>query len=528
MSLSVQAADVYTLGHFFTRLCERYGDRVAIQTPNRELTYQELDQELTELANAFRSMGLTEGDRIAVLMRNCPEFIISEIAAARAGVVVLPLNYKLSEDAIKYVLEDGDIQTVVVGPQFFEIATEIRQRDSTLEHTIGVDRDAETPIGFYQYTELIRKADETRPNPTVEPDDPVFLYYTGGTTGAQKGTLHTHHALLMNIYAHIHELELQRDGDLLLVTPLAHSADIFYKAGLTQGATLHLQQGFDTDDVIGAIEQKNISWTYLIPTMITTLLNTDALAQADMSSLETIAYGSAPIPPAKLQEGLDAFGDVFIQFYGLVEIPNLVTVLPRRYHDPENDAWLRSAGVAAQLADITILEPEYDHLDDRKNIGEIGIRAPYRMQGYLDDAHSTEGEWIRTGDVGQIDHRGRLVILDRIQDVILTSEEVVYSSEVENVLQRHSDVEQVAVIGTPVADNYISDLTPAARLRVEQEIKAVIVTTESEHIELEEIQSYCQDRLPDYAIPTSIDTVGQLPETPYGKTDKQALRQPYW
>jgi fatty-acyl-CoA synthase/long-chain acyl-CoA synthetase len=472
-------------------------------------------------------MGLQPGDRIAILTRNCPEFIISEIAAARVGIAVLPLNYKLADSDIEYALQDANIRTIVVGPKFFDTITEIRQ-ESAIEHIIGLDRTQETPIGFYEYSELIRKADATLPEINITPDDPAFLYYTGGTTGAQKGTVHPHSALILNIYAHLHELEISRDEEMMLVTPLAHSANLFYKAGLAQGSTIHIRQGFATADAISRIERESISWTYLIPTMISSLLNADELPDADTSSLETITYGSAPIPPTLLEKGLNQLGNVFVQFYGLVEIPNLVTVLPRRYHDPDAEEWLRSAGIASQLAEITILDPNREQLDDRENVGEIGIRAPYQMEGYLDESHRDGEDWIRTGDVGRIDDRGRLFVLDRIQDVIATSEGVVYSSEVENVIQRHPNVEQVAVIGTPATDGYLSEVTPANRLHIEQSVKAVITVSNSEQITLEEIQNHSRDHLADHKVPDSIDTVGQLPETPYGKTDKKSLRKPYW
>lgn len=528
MLSSASVTDRCTLGKFYQRICDRYSERVAIKTPDRSLRYADIEEQSAKLANAFRSMGLGTGDRIAILMRNRPEFIVTEIAAARAGIVVLPLNDKLPDDGIEYALADAGIRTIVAGPQFFDTIAEIRQDGSTLEHIIGLDREEETPIGFYEYSELIRKADPALPEIKVTPDDPAFLYYTGGTTGDQKGTLHPHSAIILNIYAHIHELEIYRDQEMLLLTPLAHSASLFYKTGLAQGSTIHLRQGFTAETAISTIERESISWTYLIPTMISSLLNTCELSDADTSSLTTVAYGSAPIPPTQLERGIDQLGDVFVQFYGLVEIPNLVTVLPREYHDPETEEWLRSAGVAAQLADITILEPKHEQLDDRENVGEIGIRAPYQMQGYLDASHGSDEDWIRTGDVGRIDDRGRLFILDRIQDVIVTADGVVYSSEVENVIQHHSEVERVAVIGTPATDDYISNVTPTNRLRIDQSVKAVVIASDSEQITLDKIRDHCQEFLAEHKLPDSIDTVGQLPETPYGKTDKKSLRKPYW
>ena len=528
MLSSATAADILTLGQFYRRICDRYGESVAIATPERTLTYADIADEATKLANAFQSMGLGAGDRVAILMRNRPEFMVTEIAAAYAGIVVLPLNYKLVDADIEYALEDADIRTVVVGPCFFDTIADIRQRGSSLEHIIGLDREQETPIGFYEYSDLIRKADAAVPDISVGPEDPAFLYYTGGTTGDQKGTIHPHSAIILNTYAHIHELEIYREEEMMLVTPLAHSASLFYKTGLAQGATIHLRQGFSAADAVSTIEQESISWTYLIPAMISSLLNTGDLSDAETSSLDTVAYGSAPIPPTQLERGIDQLGPVFVQFYGLVEIPNLVTVLPRQYHDPEKDEWLRSAGVATQLADVTILEPKHEQLDERENVGEIGIRAPYQMQRYLDESHRDDRTWIRTEDVGRIDERGRLFVLDRIQDVIVTDSGVVYSSEVENAIQRHPDVEQVAVIGTPATDDYVPDVTAANRLRIEQSIKAVITVSNNEQVSLKEIQDHCRDYLPDYKVPDSIDTVGQLPETPYGKTDKKSLRKPYW
>jgi fatty-acyl-CoA synthase/long-chain acyl-CoA synthetase len=528
MLAAAPAEEMCTLGEFYRRLCNRYSDRTALKTPEQSFTYAALEEKSAKLATAFRSMGLGSGDRIAVLMQNRPEFLITEIAASRAGVVVLPLNHKLAESNIEYILDDADIRTIVVGPQFFDTAAELRQGASPLEHIIGVNRNHEMPIGFYDYSELIQKADPTPPDVHIGPEDPAFLYYTGGTTGEQKGTIHPHRAIILNIYAHIHELEVYRNEEMLLIPPLAHSASLFYKTGLTQGSTIHLRQQFSSVSISATLEREDISWTYLIPTMISSLVNADDLADSDTTSLKTVVYGSASIPPSQLQQGIELLGNVFIQFYGLVEVPNLATVLPRQYHDPDNEDWLRSAGVATQLADITILDPRHDHLRDGEQVGEIGIRAPYQMQEYLHDSHRTDGDWIRTGDVGRIDERGRLFVLDRIQDIIVTEDGVVYSSEAENVIQRHSDIEQVAVIGVPATEDYIPDVTPANRLRIDQNVKAVIVTTDSEQISLGQIQAHCRDSLPEYKIPDSIDTVGLLPETAYGKTDKRSLRKPYW
>jgi len=220
---------------------------------------------------------------------------------------------------------------------------------------------------------------------------------------------------------------------------------------------------------------------------------------------------------------------VFVQFYGLTEVPNLVAVLSKANHDTDENAWLRSNGIPAQLADITLLEfgNEWDERDD--DVGEIGVQSPYAMEGYLGEdltASRSSSEWIRTGDVGRIDDDGRLYILDRIQNVIISDDQLVYSTEVESVIQRHPMVSEVATIGVPRDSvDYIRD---ASFHENEQDVKAVLSLADGEMLELDELQAFCRERLDPPAVPDSVDTVGTLPQTPYGKVDKKLLRDPYW
>jgi fatty-acyl-CoA synthase/long-chain acyl-CoA synthetase len=175
----------------------------------------------------------------------------------------------------------------------------------------------------------------------------------------------------------------------------------------------------------------------------------------------------------------------------LAEVPNIATILPKAHHRPQDEESLKSAGFPATLVEIALFS---DELDFDGQIGEVGIKAPYAVGEYLDgtSTHDSDG-WIKTGDIGRIDDEGRLILLDRKQDIIITDGEPVYSTEVEDVIQRHPDVHQVAVIGI-----------------------------------LEELQEYCGEQLSERIVPESLDTVGKLPETAYGKIDKRLLKEPYW
>jgi fatty-acyl-CoA synthase/long-chain acyl-CoA synthetase len=227
-----------------------------------------------------------------------------------------------------------------------------------------------------------------------------------------------------------------------------------------------------------------------------------------------------------LKRVIDILGPVFVQFYGLTEVPNLVAVLPKANHDADENAWLQSNGIPAQLADIALLDFGNEWDDD---IGEVGVKSPYTMAGYLGDdptASRSNSEWLRTGDIGRIDDAGRLYILDRIQNVIVSDDQLVYSTEVESVIQRHPTVREVAVIGVP--RNSVDYIKDATLHESEQDVKAVLSLDDGELLELDKLQAFCRERLDPAAVPDSIDTVGTLPQTPYGKVDKKLLRDPYW
>lgn len=522
-------SELSTLGEFYEELFHRYNDDPAIKFQGEITTYSDLDRQSAKLASAFHSLGLSGNDRVAILIRNRPEFLITEIAAARANVTTVPLNSQVSDEECEYVLGDASPDVLVVGPTFLDTVRDLQQRELDCKHIIGLGKDSDLPIGFHSFERLLNKASPDPPKVHSTADDISTIFYTGGTTGDQKGTLHTHESFILNLYSHIYELEIGKKESGLLVTPLSHSAGYFAKAILMQGGTVVLDQEFDPETVLHRIEDEQISWLYLTPTMIAETLDHPAVTDTDTASLETLVYGSAPIPTTRLEQGVDVLGSVFIQFYGLTEVPNLVAVLPKAKHDTDDKKWLQSNGVPAQMTEITLLNfgNEWDEWED--DVGEVGVQSPYAMKGYLNndltESRSTS-EWIRTGDIGRIDEQGRLYILDRIQNVIVSDDQLVYSTEVESVIQRHPNVREVAVIGIPEdSTDYIKDATFHES---EQTVKAVLSLDNGEILELDELQDFCQERLEQPAIPESIDTVGALPQTPYGKVDKKLLRDPYW
>jgi fatty-acyl-CoA synthase/long-chain acyl-CoA synthetase len=431
------------------------------------------------------------------------------------------MNSHLDAEHIKRLLDDVNASALVVGPRFLDVAREVQQELFDLKYLIAVPDDCDLPVGFQAYADLLDREADGPPSVTCAPDNVASVFYTGGTTGPQKGVMHTHESLVLNAAAHVHELDVRRHERILLSTPLSHSANFVARAGLGQGATLVLQPGFESGRVIEAIEREEITWTFLVPTMLSRLLGDDRLDEADVSSIDTIVYGASPMPPALVEEGIDRFGQVFIQIYGLMEAPDVVTTLHKHKHRPRRGAVLNTVGYPTQYADVRIDD------DGRwdEDVGEIHVRAAFGMKGYTD--RSTEDpEWIPTGDLGRLDDEGRLVVLDRIQDTIRVDDSVVFSTTVENVVQRHPSVREVAVIGVPAPHE--RDPVRTHRADVDQSIKAVVSTVEGGQLALEGLREFCADHLAEHELPDSVDFVGELPETPYGKVDKRSLRQPYW
>lgn len=510
--------EMLTVDRLFERTFERYGERTAIRFNEETLTYEALDEMSAQLANVYRSLGLTTDDTVGILMENRPEFIVAHTAAIRAGVTISPLNNELDATQVQSLLRSEDLDVLVVGEEFFEVVHTIQREYDELQHVIAHADTEPVPIGFHDLEELLTRADTEPPESQLSPTDTAAIYYTSGTTGDPKGVVHTHRSLTLNCYTHVREMEIHHDERLLLTTPLSHSAEPFARAGLAQGATIILEQAFDSRDVLETIETESVTWTYLIPTMIGALVDDEKFTQTTTDSLRTVAYGAAPIPAPVLQQGLDELGKVFVQFYGLTEVPNLITVLPKSEHDVDRRT-LRSAGYPTDLVEVQLLEIDAAWATD---VGEIAVRSPYALADYLGDRTAyTDDGWLRTGDVGRIED-GLVYVLDRIQDVIVVDEEPVFSTTVENTLQRHPDVRQVAVIGVPGNG---AGATPVKQR--EQRVKAVVVPSNGTSVETDGLKELCREELAN-EYPHSVDIVGQLPETPYGKVDKQALRDPYW
>lgn len=498
-----------TLWEAFAHSLDAHAERVAV-AGDSPVTYRELDEWSASVAGQFAAAGIGRGDPVGLYTRNRVEFVVADLAVARLGAVKVPINHMLPQAAIGTILEQARVRAVVFDAPAAEVLD-------------GLDLFGRGILGFEAGGEGDSAlagpgAFAAPPTSGVGADDPCAIYFTGGTTGTPKGVLHTQRSTVALHYAQLLEAEIGEGDRLLLMTPLAHAAGLFAQSAMIRGSSIVLVDGFDAERAVALVAAEGVTWTFLVPTMLYRML--DVLAASERppeSSLRTVVYGAAPISPNRLVEALAAFGPIFIQLYGQTECPNWGTRLTKRDHDVAQLDRLSSCGKASILADVQIVD-ESGACVAPGETGEICLRSPYVLREYIGNPEATKekflGEWIRTGDIGVMDDAGYVYLRDRKNDMVISGGMNVYCREVEDVLVAHDDVAAVAVIGVPHDD-------------WGESVHAFVVRR-SQALTEDALVTWSRDRLAAYARPKSIDFVDALPETPFGKIDKQVLRAPYW
>jgi fatty-acyl-CoA synthase/long-chain acyl-CoA synthetase len=512
----------FILSDLFSNALPRYASRIAVETGDGRISYEELLSAARTMAHAIQNVGIGSNVSVGLLMSNSVEYVISDLAVMLVGAVRVALNDMLSADDIKYILEDAQVQLLLVDRHFVDTLVALKPELPLLHTIVVTDGLAPASDGWMDWDGFRRGfADREVVNSTTGKDMAVIMY-TGGTTGRPKGIIHTQEAMVLNLFSHLMELNIQDTEVMLLMTPLPHSAGFFLNAGLLKGATHLVETRFDPNRALDRLQHDGVTLTFLVPTMLYRLLDVIALRKPvpDFPHLQTIAYGAAPITVARLEEGLKCFGQVFLQIYGQSEAPNFITRLRREDHvlDSSRPEILSSCGQSVLMGEVRIAD-ENDNLLPAREVGEIKARTPYNMFGYHRLVDKTAevllDGWLHTGDLGWMDEEGYVYLVDRKNDIIISGGMNVYSSEVESLLQRHEGISQVAVVGIPDPD-------------WGETVLAVVVRSHGESVSEEELLQWAKDRLAKYKHPKVIKFVDSLPVTAYGKVDKKVLRQAYW
>ncbi len=500
-----------------------YPNKEGLVCGDKRFTYREFGQRVNRLSNALLALGVGQGDRVAILHRNCHCYLEVYYGVMQIGAVLVPLNFRLAPRELAFILRDAGAEVLIAEHLFYQPAEAVREAmggDLRLVWT-GVDGWGDS----YEYMLYVSPA--TPPPPVaIHEDDLAQLYYTSGTTGRQKGVMLSHR----NVYSHalgtIADLHFTDRDVWLHAAPLFHLADAWASWTLTWvGGTHVFVNQFDPPLVLGTMEREGVTITNLVPTMLNMLVNYPQVKKYDFSSLRAMLSGGAPIAPEVVRKIIDTFGCQYIQTYGMTETSPYLTLSILKEH-------LKALPYERQLeiisrtgrefinVELRVVRPDgTDVRPDDQEVGEIIVRGDTVTRGYWNLPEATASAivdgWLHTGDLAVIDEEGYVNIVDRKKDMIVTGGENVFSVEVENVLYEHPAVLEAAVIGVP--DEVWGEA-----------VKAVVVLREGETAKAWDIIEFCRQRLAHYKCPKSVDFVDALPRTGSGKIYKKGLRDAYW
>lgn len=497
------------------------GDAELAMYGERRITYREASHEVNRIARAMIDSGLQVGDRITILSKNNIEYILLYFAASKAGVVPVPLNYRLAPVEWTYIVNDCGAKLFVASNDFVAAVDTIRDELQSVERFVCIDS---APSNWDNYRSWVTAESAAIPDRFITPDRDLFQLYTSGTTGNPKGAVLTHHAVVM----HLMQIGLAHDirpGErMLIVAPLFHVAATNAAAFpcIHSGGSLYIQTDFNPIEAVRALSEEHIGVAIFVPAMIQACLTAvPDVDQRRYDDLRLIHYGASPIAEHTLRRAIEVFQCDFTQGYGMTEMTAAITNLSAAAHRralAEKPELLLSAGQPTAGTEIRIVDAD-DNVLPNGTIGEVIARGPQMMKGYWNQPEATaqtlRGGWMHTGDAGTLDDDGYLYIQDRVKDMIVSGGENVYPRMVEEVLFQHPAIADVAVIGVPDE-------------RWGETVKAIVVLREGKQANADELIEFCRDKLGGFERPRSVEFVDALPRTPSGKVLKRTLREPYW
>lgn len=506
-----------TLGDVIAHQCAVRPDAPAQVFEGVPTSYAQLNQYANSVANGLRGEGLAAQHRIAYLGRNSDVYFELLFGAARAGTVLIGLNWRLAAPEIAFILNDGEAQILFVEEMFRPVV------DACLPQCPGIRKVIYTSGAAADYRGWRDAQSDVEPDITVAEDDVVMQMYTSGTTGWPKGVLISHRCFMAQMAAADAAADWGqwRDDDISLVAmPTFHIGGTMWAfTAFYQGCVNLLLPAAEMSAVLRAIETRRASRMFVVPALLQAMVNDDGARAADLGSMRVIIYGASPIAEDVLRRSMQLFANaIFTQHYGMTETAGSIAALPPADHDLQGSPRMKSCGKPFAGVDVKIVSPEGEVLPPG-GVGEILIRTGSVMRGYFKrDAATAEAlrdGWYHSGDAGYLDEDGYLYIEDRIKDMIVSGGENIYPAEIENALHGHPAVRDVAVIGVP--DDRWGEV-----------VKAVVVGQPGADLSEAELLAFARERIAGYKLPKSVDFVDELPRNASGKLLKHVLREPYW
>lgn len=510
--------ELLTVGQMLEVHARLHGARLGARDLERELTFASWNARARRLANALLGLGLAKGDRVAVLAYNCLEWAELYAATAKAGLVIVPINFRLVAEEIRYILDHAEAAALVVQDELMGAVEPILPELSIPESRWILFGKGRVPAGFRAYEDLVASGADREPEVVVGIEDPWTLMYTSGTTGRPKGVLKSHRAgVLLSLVTEI-ELALHRRDTALLVMPMCHanSLNFFTSFAYCGGATyVYSRKSFDPEHCLRTLAEGGATFTSLVPTQYVMLLDVPASARAglDLRGVKKLMISSAPARAETKLATMELFANAgLFELYGSSEA-GWVTML----HPEEQLAKLGTVGrECVGTAPIKLLDEARREVPDGE-VGELFSCTPYTFDRYWrapeKTAEAFHGTWCSVGDMARRGPDGYIVLVDRKSNMIISGGENIYPAEVEAVLARHPAVRDVAVVGLP---------DPLWGERVH----AVLVLEPGATLDEREFLEWARPQLAGYKRPRSVSVVAEadMPRTATGKIQHRILR----
>ena len=507
------------IGSLLTKTAQRFPTQTALATGlSSHCDYLNLKRRVAGIAGFLRhELGHQPGDRVGLIMKNCPQYIEVLFAVLHAGLAAVPINAKLHAKEFAYILKNSGASSLFITEDFVAKSEELATHLNAPAKVIPVNN--QEYIGLYDCTPL-----ELQP---CKPDSLAWLFYTSGTTGQPKGAMLSHRNLMTMTQSYFASVDSLDPGDTLLhAAPMSHGSGLYTFPSIAHGGQQVVCQSgsFEPEEILQLIRHYPRVSMFAAPTMIKRMVETPATTDEDTSNLNAIIYGGGPMYVADIKIAMERFGNKFIQIYGQGETPMTITCLSRADHLSNNnsaladellDLRLASVGCAQMPVEIRIADDQGQPLPDGE-IGEILVKGDTVMLGYWDNPEATAETivdgWLYTGDMGFIDELGYLTLKDRSKDLIISGGTNIYPREVEEVLLQHPGILEVSVIGK-------------ADPEWGEEVVAFIVAQGRKHLTTEQCDTWCLDNMARFKRPKHYYFVDELPKNNYGKVLKTALRE---
>lgn len=503
------------VGNALKAAARKFPSKVAFVFKDQRITYKDFEERVNRLANGFLAKGYKPGDHVAILAYNCIEYYEILFALAKAGMVAVPINFRLVGEEIVFIVNNSDAKLFVYEASFHEVINGMRSKLEQISVESYIVFGGDGSPGDVRYEELLAASSPADLDIQVDENTTWYIGYTSGTTGRPKGAMRSHRANVLlaanNFYG------LSQETVTLLIMPILHYNSItFGLINVYWGATtvIYPSGNFNGREILEIIEKEKVTFSSMVPTMYTIIFQIPDKDKFDTSSVKRLLTSSAPLM-TKTKEDILAFfkGAELLEGYGATEIGSTTCLHPQDQYRK-----VRSCGQANPYCRIKVISAKGQECAPGE-VGELYAFTPGLFEGYYKDpektAHAFMGEYATVGDMAMVDEEGYYYIVDRKNDMIISGGENIYPTEIDNLLSKHPDIISAATIGIPDE-------------KWGEAVKVVAVKKPGSTLTEAEVIAYCKQNLAGYKCPKSVEFWSELPLNATGKIMKRLIRDKFW